>query len=162
MTATVRLNDVVQEMDIVSDQHRAFLNIQTGEFVFLTDDDLSAAEEGDDLEGLHDWQQEIIQKAVEVLSTDDYRELPSKFEIHEYAIMQRFCYCLEDEELSDRLLNRMRGRGAFRRFKDTIHRYSIEQDWCAYRRQAFREIAIDWLESHQIPYTDESERSTIP
>jgi hypothetical protein len=65
--------------------------------------------------------------------------------------MQRFCYRVEDEELSDRLLNRIRGRGAFRRFKNTIHQVGIEQDWVAYRRQAFREIAIEWLESHQIP-----------
>ena len=158
MTATVRVEDVVQEMDIFSDEHRAFLNIQTGEFVLLSDEDLGAAEEGDDLAEYPDWQQEIIRKAIAVVSTDDYRELPSKFEIHEYAIMQRFCYSVEDDELGDRLLNSIRGRGAFRYFKDTIYEYGIEQDWYKYRRQAVREIAIDWLESHQIPYTDENEQ----
>ena len=156
MDPIIRVEDVVQEMDGLSDEHRVFLNIRTGEFVLLSDDDLSAAEEGDDLKGLHEWQQEIIRKAGEVISTDDYRELPSQFDIHEYAIMERFCYSVEDDELSDRLLNSIRGRGAFRYFKDTIHQYGIEEDWYAYRKQAFREIAIDWLESHQIPYTDEN------
>lgn len=159
MTATVRVEDVVQEMDIYSDLHRAFLNIQTGEFVLLTDDELGAAEEGDDLADYSDWEQELIRKAIEVINTDGYRELPSQFDIHEYAIMQRFCYSVEDDELSDRLLNSIRGRGAFRYFKDTIHQYGIEQDWYAFRKQAFREIAIDWLERHQIPYTDEKEES---
>jgi len=159
MTATVRVEDVVQEMDGLSDEHRVFLNIRTGEFVLLSDDDFSAAEEGDDIEGLPDWQQEIIRKAVEVVSTDDYRELPSQFDIHEYAIMQRFCYSVEDDELSDRLLNSIRGRGAFRYFKDTIHQYGIAEDWYEYRHQAFRKIAVDWLESHQIPYTDDYEEN---
>ena len=62
MTATVRVEDVVQEMDGLSDEHRVFLYIQTGEFVLLSDDDLHAAEEGDDLADYPDWQQEIIQK----------------------------------------------------------------------------------------------------
>ena len=159
MAATIRLEDVIQEMDRLSDEHRVYLNIQTGEFVLLTDDELGAAEEGDDLTDYPDWQQEMIRKAGEVISTDDYRQLPSQFDIHEYAIMERFCYTVEDDELSDLLLNSIRGRGAFRRFKNTIYEYGIEQDWFAYRRQAFREIAIDWLESHQIPYTDEDEES---
>ena len=85
MDPIIRINDVVQEMDGLSDEYRVFFNIRTGEFVLLSDDDLSAAEEGDDLEGLHEWQQEIIRKAGEVISTDDYRELPSQFDIHEYA-----------------------------------------------------------------------------
>lgn len=159
MDPIIRLNDVVQEMDGSSDEHRVFLNIRTGEFVLLTDDDLSAAEEGHDLADLPDWQQEMIQKAGEVISMDDYRELPSQFDIHEYAIIQRFCYSVEDEELSYRLLNQIRGRGAFRRFKNAILQYGIEEDWYAYRRQAFREITVDWLESNKIPYTDETEES---
>jgi hypothetical protein len=156
MTATVRLEDVVQEMDIFGDQHRVFLNIRTGEFVLLSDEDLSAAEEGDDIEGLPEWQQEMIRKAGEVIRTDDYRELPSQFDIHEYAIMERFCFTVEDDALCRRLLNSIRGPGAFRYFKDTIYEYGIEQDWYAFRKQAFKEIAIEWLESHQIPYTDEN------
>jgi hypothetical protein len=143
MAATVRLEDVVQEMDLYGDQHRAFLNIQTGEFILLTDDELSAAEEGDDLADYPDWQQEMIRKASEVISTDDYRELPSQFDIHEYAIIQRFCYSVEDDELSDRLLNSILGRGAFRYFKDTIYEYGIEQDWYAFRKKTFKETAID-------------------
>jgi hypothetical protein len=155
MKPTVHLRDVVQEMDVFGDEHRTFLNIQTGEFVTLSDYELGAAEEGDTLEDMPEWQQEMIHKAKDVLFTDDYRELPSKFDIHEYAIMERFCYTVEDDELCERLLNRIRGRGAFRYFKDTIHQYGIADDWYDYREQAFRDIAIEWLESNNIAYTDE-------
>jgi hypothetical protein len=156
MELLIRLKDVIQEMDVLGDEHRAFLNIQTGEFVTLSNEELGAAEAGEDIEEFPEWQQEMIQKAGEVLRTDHYRELPDKFDIHEYSIMERFCYTVDDE-LSRRLQNSIRGRGAFRYFKDTIHEYGITEDWYAFREQAFKKIAIDWLESHNIAYSDENE-----
>jgi len=157
MEHIIRLKDVVQEMDGLGDEFRAFLNIRTGEFVTLSNEELSADEEGRSLEDFPEWQQESIQKAGEVLSTDNYKELPGKFDIHEYSIMERFCYSVEDDELSHRLLNSIRGRGAFRYFKDTIHEYGIVDDWYEYREQAFKEIAMYWLERHNIAYTDEND-----
>ncbi|MGD2158381.1 MAG: UPF0158 family protein [Anaerolineales bacterium] len=155
MKPIIRLQDFIQEMNVFSDEYRAFLNIQTGEFVTLSDEELGAAEEGESLEDFPEWQRESIQKAGEVLFSDDYRELPSKFDIHEYSIMERFCYSVEDDKLRRRLLNSIRGRGAFRYFKDTIHEYGIVDDWYEYRERAFKRIAIEWLESHNIAYTDE-------
>ncbi len=110
----------------------------------LSDEEMSAAEDGDPLEDYPDWQRESIQLASDVLFTDDYLPLPSQYDIHEYEIMKRFCYTIEDDELRDRLLYGISGRGAFRIFKDTIYEYGITENWFEYRYQAFREIAIDW------------------
>jgi hypothetical protein len=44
---------------------------------------------------------------------------------------------------------------AFRRFKDTIHRYGIQNDWFGFRDDAYREIAISWLEDKGFAYTDD-------
>ena len=43
-------------------------------------------------------------KIREVLASDDFLPLPSKFEIHEWSIMERFAESLEDDEASERLL----------------------------------------------------------
>ncbi len=56
MKPIIHLNDVVQYMDAVGDQLKTFLNIRTGEFVTLTDEDLGAADEGKNLENFPDWQ----------------------------------------------------------------------------------------------------------
>ena len=157
MSPIINIRDVIQEMDGLSDNFKAFLNIRTGEFVTLSDEDMRAAEEGEPLDDYPDWHQEVIQKAKDVLSTDDYLPLPSQYDIHEYEIMKRFCYTVEDDELRDRLLYGISGRGAFRIFKDTIYEHGITDDWYEYRYQAFREIAKDWLESHNIAYTEEDE-----
>ena len=160
MKPNINIRDVIQEMDGLSDNFKAFFNIRTGEFITLSDEDMGAAEEGEQLDDYPDWQQEVIQETKDVQFTDNYLALPSKYDIHEYEIMKSFCYTVEDDELHDSLLHAISGRGAFRIFKDTIYEHGITDDWYEYRYQAFREIAIDWQESHDIDYTEESEDQT--
>jgi hypothetical protein len=60
-----------------------------------------------------------------------------------------------DEKLKDKMCRSIKGRGAFRRFKDNIFKYGIEQNWFQYRREAFKRKAIDWCEENNFPYTEE-------
>jgi hypothetical protein len=155
MKPVIKLNDFILEMSFLGDEIKTYLNIRTGEFVTLSAEEIDAVESGESFE-LSPWMDpEIIQKAEEVLQSEDYKALPDQFEIHEYAIMERFCYSIEDDDLRARLINAIRGRGAFRFFKDLIFEYGIRDDWFAYRDQAFKEIAIDWLEHHGVAYIDE-------
>lgn len=148
----VSIKDVVDEMDVPSDEHSAFLNRHTGELVTLSREELSAAEDDDDIGDYPEWQKEMIIKAKEVIASDDYLPLPSKFDIHEYKIMEDFCYQVTDDKISGDLLNEIRGGGAFRRFKDAIQRNGIEEDWYSFRQEALEEIAIDWLKANKILY----------
>lgn len=114
--------------------------------------EIRVVEEEHDLVDYPDWQQEVIRKTSQVLNSNDYLLLPSKFDIHEYSIMQQFCDEIEDGELSNELLFQIRGSGAFRRFKHALHRYHIADDWYRYRHKALEEIAIAWLEENGIEY----------
>jgi hypothetical protein len=158
MKAIVSVKDVVDEMDVVSDEISVFLNRKTGELVTLTDEELSAAEDGDDdIDEYPDWQREMIIKAREVTGSDEYLPLPGRFDINEYEIMENFCYSVEDDEAGNDLLYKIRGSGAFRRFKDAVRVRGIEEKWYDFRQKELEKIATDWLEMNQIPYTkDES------
>jgi hypothetical protein len=157
MKINVSIKDIVNEMDVLSDEHSAFLNRKTGELITLSEEELSAAEENDDIVEYPEWQQEMIIKAQEVLSSDDYLPLPSKFDLHEYQIMENFCYSVVDDRIRGRLLDKIRGRGAFRRFKDAIHLNGIEDEWFRFRQEELEKIAMDWLEANHIDYvTDDS------
>lgn len=153
MKVVVSVRDVVNEMDHGMDELTSYLNRRTGELITLSDDDLSAAEGDDDISDYPDWHQEVIRKAQEVIASDEYLKLPSKYEIHEYRIMKDFCYSVEDEDVRDDLLERISGRGAFRSFKDGIHRHDIAEEWYQFREEALEKIAISWLEDNDIPYT---------
>jgi len=157
MTPTVPLARIVDALDMLSDEFCYYLHKPTGQVIMIMQDDLAMAEEADesDLEGLPDWQRKNIEEAIRTLTTDEYLPLPSKFAVHDWDIMRRFCYIVEDERLSRSLLDAIHGPGAFGFFKHLVRENGIEQDWYAFRESVLEEIAIDWLEANKIPYTRE-------
>jgi hypothetical protein len=54
--------------------------------------------------------------------------------------------------LAQELLEATHGVGAFRMFRSTIRRLSIEESWYRFREDALAEIARDWLGAHELPY----------
>lgn len=80
-----------------------------------------------------------------MLDSDDWLKLPGRFEIHEWGIMSDFAGTLESEAQYAQVRDAMRGRGAFRQFKDTVRRLDIEDKWFAFKRQALERIALEWL-----------------
>jgi hypothetical protein len=148
----VSLHDVVEAMDVLGEEWTAYLNRKTGELVTVTEEERRLVEEEDGPEGVPDWQAEMLPKVREVLESEDFLALPGKFEIHEYRIMERFCLEFEDAGVREVLLRAIRGRGAFRRFKDVLHERGIAEAWYAYREQALEEIAVGWLEANGVAY----------
>jgi hypothetical protein len=145
MAVIVSLRDVIEEMDLMSDEATAYINRKTGELITLTHEELSLAEDPEDL----------LPKAREVLASEDFIPLPGKFEIHEWSIMERFARSLTDAAASDELDAALHGRGAFRRFKDAVQRLGIADEWYRFREAALEEIAIEFLEAHGIAYQRE-------
>jgi hypothetical protein len=152
-SVVVSLEDVVMEMDLPNDDWSAYLNRRTGELVTVTEEDQGLVEGEEDTEDLPDWQRERLPKVREALESDDFLPLPSKFDIHEYRIMERFSLEVENADVREALLQAIRGRGAFRRFKEVIHERGVTEAWYTYRQQAFEDIAIDWLEANGIAYS---------
>jgi len=141
-------------LEFLTDEGTSYLNTTTGEVVYVTTEELRAAEEEQPLEDFPEWQHDAIRIAKDIVETDHYLPLPDRFEIHEYSIMERFCLSVDDEDIRDDLCDAIRGRGAFRRFKDRIQAYGIAEDWYRYRDEALREIAMAWCEEHGISYTE--------
>ncbi len=155
MVLPVDLNAVIDGMHMVGDEITAYVNRKTGDLTTVSEEELSHAEnEGYSLD-IPEWQQEIVEEARKVLADDNWIELPDRFDIHEYSIMERFCYSIDDERMQDSLLRAISGKGAFRRFKDRVAELGVRDDWFAFRDAAFKKIAVDFLESRQIAFIDE-------
>lgn len=155
MSLPVSLPILVEELESQPDEWRIYLNRETGEIVTLTADAVNRLENGESLEELSDWEREDVETAQEVLYSDKYLILPSKYEIHEYEIMRDFCYSVPYRELREELLYKIRGSGAFRRFRRAIEYHGMTEEWYEYRDAAIEKIAIRWLEGAGIPYTRE-------
>jgi hypothetical protein len=146
MPLPVNLKDAADQMGAVPDNWIAYVNRKTGDIVMLPEDEF-ATDIGPEFDEMH-------AEAEAVEASEDFVALPDRFEIDDYAMMERFCYNVEDESLGEELIREITGRGAFRRFKDRIHREGIEQDWYAFRAAALKEIAADFLEAEGIPFID--------
>lgn len=80
----------------------------------------------------------------------DYILLPTQYDIHEYRIMQDFAMDCPYEQMREKMLGSLRGKGAFRRFKDSVFYLGIRDDWFDYRNKRFREIAEHWCMDNQL------------
>ncbi len=72
---------------------------------------------------------------------EDYIPLPGQYDINEYSLMEEFIYELPAGRAQDVLESAIRGKGAFRRFKDHLYDFGLEQKWYQYRDEAYEEIA---------------------
>jgi len=153
MAIRVKLDDIIDGMECQSDESSSFLNKKTGEVVLISDYEMQAAEDDELLEDMPDWEQDQVRIAREILAeTGRYISLPSKFDIDDYSIMERFCMSLDNQKISDILYDLISGSGAFRRFKDAIYRYGIEDEWHTYHNNAIKEIAIEWCRENNIEF----------
>lgn len=157
MTLPVKLQDVIDALELTSDFNSHFLDRRTGEIEMITDEVWSAAENDELLSTHPDWERELILKAREIRNTEHFVELPSKFDINSYQMMERFCHEHPNRRISESLSHAIRAKGAFHRFRDKIADLGIEDEWRRFEHQQFEDLAVEWLEAEGIPFTREDE-----
>jgi len=156
MNKKVKLSEITSALESSTTEFFFYLHKKTGKVVMVADTEMEAAEDNEPREILYEWQRESMETARDILENEeDYLELPSQFEFHEYRVMEKFCLSIEDEALSDKLYYTIKGSGAFRRFKDAIHRLGIASDWYECRERALKKVAIEWCEANNVEYTED-------
>lgn len=153
----VSLNEMIQEMHSFSDTMEIYYQRTTGTFVVIADEYLSAAEDDEAFEDRPEWEQEIRRQTADFLARKDdgdYVPLPSRYDIHEYAIMENFCHSLENRKIAQILFRSLAGKKPFRRFKDALHSQGLEKQWYAFRDLAYKDIARKWCEEHRLSWRE--------
>ena len=122
------LNKFFEAFLMVNESSVGYYNTKTGEIVWCGeyfDDNEKNIEEIDEY-----W--------------DDYIRLPDQYELHEYDIMEDYASSYPDKDISAELMQSIRGRGAFRRFKDKCYHHGIEKEWFRFHDEAIRQKAQQW------------------
>jgi len=151
MAVTVSLREIVEELTILPDEATLYLDSSTGELFALGDEEAGLVEDGRD-EELPDWLADELPRIREVLYSERWLAMPTRFDVHEWAIMDAFAREQADADLSDELRDAIHRRGAFRAFKDAIHGRGVQQAWYRFRDAAVADITADWLDEHGIAY----------
>ena len=136
----IKLEIVLDAIQTADDAFTYFYDTQTEEVIVLSD--LDSYDE-----------REAIADAIDS-DMNRYLRLPTKYEIHEYRVMEEFSKAYPDSRIRFELCNAIRGSGAFRRFKNVIRYHSIEQEWYNWRDKTFREIAVRWCKDRGLEYIE--------
>lgn len=166
----INLSDLEVAFDTNFEEMTYFLDLETGAVVLVTGETRQTLEEiyeeipeGADAErafaaalaarNLQDWEAEEVQQADAVESGfgTRYVKVPPVETRDAYRDMEDFIDTMTNERLRDRLADAIRGRGAFRRFKNVLGYYPAEeQRWFAFRDARMRERILAWLDEERI------------
>lgn len=171
---SIKFDDLEMAFDDASGAARYYLDLETGQVVLITDeirdeletiyrelDDERSAE--DDLfaaaleqHHLPEWSREMVAEAhqVEQGYSTRYIAVPTADSHEGYRAMEDFIDTVANQRLQVQLAQAIQGRGAFRRFKDTLLSYPGERErWFAFSRARMRERMLAWLEGEGITAT---------
>ena len=104
-------------------------------------------------EDIQDWQKEVLLEADRVDREYGHRYISVEPDdpYQDYNDSDHFIATLDSEDLQGRLWRAIRGRGAFRRFKDLVARHpDVEEQWYAYKDARAKERLLRWLDAHDI------------
>lgn len=124
MNPPAKLSELILALDTPTEEFRTYFDRKTGTLVSVEDMMLSSLEDGEEEypDDLADWQKDEYETASEIVSDDGSRFLPppDNYEFHEYRVMEEFIRSVDDEKTANQLWRAIKGRGAFRYFKDTL------------------------------------------
>ena len=155
----VKLSELIEALEFDFEETRTFVDLEDGCVVTVQKSVLSDVEKGDEeaLSDVPDWQKDEVEIARAIVADSGKRFVtpPDKYEFHEYRQMERFIGTVRNSEAADQLWQAIKGKGAFRYFKDTADRLGLLNQWFQYRDDAMKEFVVDWAADNNVPYEDD-------
>lgn len=167
----VNMDALTAVFELHFDEMQSYLDLETGEVLQISDDTRVSLEELDAelytekgdrtmtreaLLAQHpeipDWQKQALLEAdrvelgygATVIAID-----PEPYS--DYNDMEHFIATVEDDRLANTLERAIRGRGAFRYFKDVLADHPhVEAAWYAFKAARLEAHVRDWLEYHGV------------
>jgi hypothetical protein len=155
MATEVKLDAIIEALEMADDSIASYLDVETGEVHSITEEEFDLAEDLPIVsEDLPDWQREAVKLARTIQEQEGkrYLALPDKFDVHEWAIMDRFSETLKDAQTRDDFRGGIRGAGAFRLFKRLLTEYNLWDAWNRFKQVELRQMAIEWCEENDIAF----------
>jgi hypothetical protein len=164
----INFDEVQKAMeDVVRDTFDYYLDLETGEVATFSEEILGEArlrlydsdleELDDDIEymefdeepELPDWMLDEIELAIEILLDEErFIRIPERSSAMAFESMAEFAGAVEDPLLKEKLGSALDGKGAFRKFKDTLIDYPKERKrWHGYNATAMKNEITEWLAS---------------
>jgi len=146
----MNLEDIVNELELISDDGNSFFDKSTGKLFHISTRDLEYAESGKEINPfLYKWQIEKINNFRKMLKSNRYIQLPTKKEINEHGLMINFLRNNPNQNLNKEMANLEQHNNVnYWQLRNVILQYNIGDEWYKYKREAFKKISIDWCKKN--------------
>ncbi len=139
----IDMQDLTMAMEQNSYEEEYFLDLQTGEILFTSD----ALDREDN---------DAVREKIDE-DPDRFEEVPKADSREGYQDMQDFIETVQDEHIAEVLSTAIEGRGAFRRFKDTLLRHPDQRElWFKFKDDLMQKRALEWLDEIGIQASEDS------
>ncbi|HEL2172554.1 UPF0158 family protein [Streptococcus suis] len=138
----VLFRDIVDALQMLDQDDRYYYDSHLDELVYLSVGEFRI-ESRDGLE-------EEIEEDV----AGRFVGIPTYYDFNPYTFMELYISDLTDGDLSGRLSRAIRGRGAFRRFKNELERCDRLEEWYAFETQCYKELVLEWCQENEVAIVD--------
>ena len=132
----VKLKEIAQELQTLSDEDCFFYNKITGELEYFN----SEQENPNDFD------------IDEIDEDENFVALPSKYSIDDYGIMKDFMFAQKDKKIHDAIYDAIHQKGAFRKFRQVVEQTGILQKWYEFRNKEYEDIVKEWCETNGLEW----------
>ncbi|MFW6065118.1 MAG: UPF0158 family protein [Candidatus Natronoplasma sp.] len=131
----VDIDELCEAYEFSSSERSYYLDLETGEVLLIVHRSGVAEQNRKNKEKIEEGDEGRYVKVPSAESHEGYRD------------MQDFILTVEDEDLREKLLIAIDGKGGFRRFKDVLGRYpDVRERWFEFKEERVKKRVKEWLE----------------
>src|SRR4051812_975008 len=156
MNPPAKLYELLDCLEFESELTAYYFDRKKGEIVAVDRSILSAVEEEKENTAteLSEWGKNELDLARAIVDEGGaggrFIHPPNKNDFHEYRHMERFIATVTNAQAADELYRAIKGKGAFRYFKDTLDRLGLKDQWFAYRDAARNKFVLQWAQANEV------------
>lgn len=136
----LKLDELVSMFEAINDYEYIVYDKKENDFIFI-DLNIMFMEE----------YKKLINK-IEIDEEERYFYLPSSYIFHDSEIIEEYIDGIENRKIQEELEDVFYGKGKYRRFKETLRKYRMEDDYYSFREEYFKNMAIEWCKKFNIEY----------
>lgn len=138
----LKLDELIDMFDEIQNYEYIVYDKKENDFIFIDLNMISMQE-----------YEEVIDK-IEKDEEERYYYLPNSYVFHDSELIEEYIDGIEDENIKDELEEEFYGKGKYRRFKETLKKYKIENGYYNFRKRYLKNMAIEWCQKNNIKYDE--------
>lgn len=88
--------------------------------------------------------------AEDLEGDDRFIAMPTAENIDSYDIMKQFMATVDDGQVREKLTKAIHQKGAYRKFKDEVRFFGLEEKWYKFSDEKYERVALEWCKEHGV------------